>query len=75
MAFCISTKQVKTLSAAMASDQAKRLLSKAPRKWAPTVVGLGIIPLIIHPIDDAVTWAMDLSVRRWLQTGGPSSNH
>eukprot|EP00242_Pyramimonas_sp_CCMP2087_P007443 CAMPEP_0198211060 /NCGR_PEP_ID=MMETSP1445-20131203/22602_1 /TAXON_ID=36898 /ORGANISM="Pyramimonas sp., Strain CCMP2087" /LENGTH=198 /DNA_ID=CAMNT_0043885253 /DNA_START=241 /DNA_END=834 /DNA_ORIENTATION=- len=25
-------------------------------RWAPTAVGLGLIPLIIHPIDYSVTW-------------------
>ena len=50
----------------MASDQAVRLLSKVARKWTPTAVGLGIIPFIVHPIDEAVTWAMDGTVRKWL---------
>ncbi|CAN0387097.1 unnamed protein product, partial [Hapterophycus canaliculatus] len=36
------------------------------RKWVPSAVGLGIIPLIIHPIDEAVTWGMDETVRKWL---------
>jgi len=58
--------QVKAVSAAMASDQAKRVLSKVARKWTPTAVGLGIIPFIITPIDEAVTWGMDETVRKWL---------
>lgn len=58
--------QVKAVSAAMTSDQAKRLLGKVARKWAPTAVGLGVIPLIVHPIDHAVTLGMDETVRKWL---------
>lgn len=50
----------------MASDQAKRILSKVARKWTPSAVGLGIIPFIVHPIDDAVTFGMDETVRKWL---------
>lgn len=50
----------------MDSEQATRLLSKVARKWVPTAIGLGIIPFIVHPIDEAVTWAMDESVRKWL---------
>lgn len=54
------------MSAAMASDQAKRLLSKVARKWTPTAVGLGVIPLIVTPIDHAVTLGMDETIRKWL---------
>lgn len=54
------------MGAVMASDQAKSLLSKGARKWAPSAVGLAIIPLIIHPIDEAVTWGMDETLRKWL---------
>ncbi|CAM9645337.1 unnamed protein product [Pylaiella littoralis] len=57
---------VKAMSAAMESDQAKRLLSKSARKWTPTAAGLGIIPLIITPIDHAVTFGMDETFRKWL---------
>ncbi|CAM9315338.1 unnamed protein product [Chrysoparadoxa australica] len=38
-------------------------LPKHVRKWSPTMVGLGLIPLIIHPIDTAVDVAMDATVR------------
>jgi fission process protein 1 len=31
--------------------------------WAPTLLGLGAVPLIIHPIDHAVDFAMDNTVR------------
>ncbi|CAN0023608.1 unnamed protein product [Ectocarpus fasciculatus] len=57
---------VKAVSAAMASDQAKTLLPKLARKWVPTAVGLGIIPFIVTPIDDGITWGMDETVRKWL---------
>jgi fission process protein 1 len=32
--------------------------------WTPTVVGLGSIPLIIHPIDDGVDILMDTTYRQ-----------
>lgn len=32
--------------------------------WAPTIVGLAVIPLIIHPIDNFVDYCMDNSVRK-----------
>ncbi|KNC48845.1 mitochondrial protein [Thecamonas trahens ATCC 50062] len=35
-------------------------------RWAPTVCGLLSIPLIIHPIDTAVTVAMDATIRSWI---------
>lgn len=35
------------------------------KKWLPTMIGLGCIPLIIHPIDTAVDNAMDLTFRKW----------
>lgn len=54
------------MSTAMKSGPAKRVLSKVARKWTPTAVGLGIIPFIVHPIDEAVTWGMDETVRKWL---------
>ena len=34
--------------------------------WAPTIVGLAVIPLIIHPIDNFVDYCMDNSVRKLL---------
>ena len=48
-------------------------------KWLPTAFGLGSIPLIIHPIDTAVDFAMDSTVRQWdfkskLMPGDSSSN-
>jgi fission process protein 1 len=32
--------------------------------WAPTAIGLGSVPLIIHPIDNAVDFLMDSTVRQ-----------
>ncbi|CAL4098729.1 unnamed protein product [Meganyctiphanes norvegica] len=36
------------------------------RKWITTVIGLGMIPFIVHPIDSLVHSAMDNSVRKYL---------
>ena len=38
--------------------------------WAPTVAGLAVIPLIVHPIDVFVDYCMDNSVRKLL---GPAA--
>lgn len=35
------------------------------RRWAPTAIGLLLIPLIIHPIDHLVDILMDNSIRLW----------
>ena len=35
-------------------------------KWLPTMAGLGSIPFIITPIDDAVDYALDNSTRKIL---------
>ena len=40
-------------------------LSPPVRKWSTVAVGLGCIPLIIHPIDHSVDFLMDRSVRVW----------
>ena len=32
---------------------------------SPTAVGLAVIPVIIHPLDNFVHWAMDNTVRPW----------
>lgn len=44
-----------------------RRLSALPplRRWGPTVVGLSLIPLIVHPIDEGVTWLMERTLRRY----------
>jgi hypothetical protein len=33
--------------------------------WLPTGVGLGSVPLIVHPTDNAVDWFMDSTLRTW----------
>ena len=38
-------------------------LSSPVRKWSTVAIGLGCIPLIIHPIDRSVDYLMDKSVR------------
>eukprot|EP00128_Syssomonas_multiformis_P015213 Colp12_sorted_trinity150504_noHs@13397 len=47
---------------ALTSFALQRVLPNVPssgRKWATTFVGLGMIPLIIHPIDHLVDYGMD----------------
>jgi fission process protein 1 len=34
--------------------------------WAPTAIGLGSVPLIIQPIDHAVDYLMDSTIRNWM---------
>eukprot|EP00750_Incisomonas_marina_P001046 INCI10858.1.p1 GENE.INCI10858.1~~INCI10858.1.p1 ORF type:complete len:164 (-),score=15.27 INCI10858.1:650-1141(-) len=41
------------------------------RKWAPTFIGLGVIPLIVHPIDHSVTFLMDNSTRKLFSSHQP----
>ena len=36
-------------------------------KWLPTVVGLAMIPLIIHPIDQFVDYLLDSSSRPYMR--------
>lgn len=43
---------------------AKTTLSPLFQKWLPTGVGIGSIPLIIHPIDSFVDFAMDNTTRK-----------
>ena len=33
------------------------------KKWGPTLIGLGAIPFIVHPIDVSVDFAMDHTIR------------
>jgi mitochondrial fission process protein 1 len=35
------------------------------KEWTPTLMGLGSIPFIIHPIDASVDYALDNTTRRW----------
>merc|ERR1712083_1156945 len=41
-------------------------VSLTARKWAVTGIGLGIIPFIVHPIDNGVHVAMDHTTRVWI---------
>lgn len=44
----------------------EKVIPKVPlntRKWMTTFIGLGMIPLIIHPIDNGVHYVMDKSIR------------
>jgi hypothetical protein len=46
-----------------------KALARAPagvRKWAPTLIGLCAIPVIIKPIDHGVDALMDATIRPWL---------
>lgn len=61
--------KVKGATSALKHDAFKRLPSAAKR-WAPTAVGLGIIPFIVAPIDEGVTWTMDQTFRKWLKNVG-----
>lgn len=36
-------------------------------KWIPTAVGIGSIPLIIHPIDSFVDFSLDNTTRSWVK--------
>ncbi|KAG7388078.1 Mitochondrial fission process protein 1 [Phytophthora pseudosyringae] len=52
---------------AMSSFAVQKAVKNSPvvRRWAPTALGLGVIPLIIHPIDGFVDLAMDKTMRKW----------
>lgn len=38
------------------------------RRWTPTAVGLGVIPFIVHPIDNFVDALLDKTTRKWLRS-------
>lgn len=40
-------------------------LPAAVSQWLPTAAGLGSIPIIIHPIDNAVDYALDNTTRSY----------
>lgn len=44
----------------------KVALSAPLNKWFPTIMGLGSIPMIIHPIDNFVDFALDNTTRKWI---------
>lgn len=35
------------------------------KKWAPTLIGLSVIPFIVHPIDEGVTMMLDMTIRNF----------
>lgn len=43
-------------------------LAKTPRQFAVSLIGLGAIPFIIHPIDHAVDYVFDQGPRKYLYT-------
>lgn len=40
-------------------------LSHSVRVWSPTMIGLATIPFIIQPIDNAVDFLFDNTLRKW----------
>lgn len=43
------------------------LLPTTVAAWLPTAVGLASVPFIVHPIDHAVDFAMDNTIREWVK--------
>ena len=56
---------VKLAAYGLAQPSAAAVVPKVAARWAPTAVGLAVIPVIIHPLDNFVHWAMDNTVRPW----------
>jgi len=53
--------------------QGMQSLPPVARKWTPTIVGLGLIPFIIHPIDTGIDYVFDNTIRRvWLAEDEPN---
>jgi fission process protein 1 len=50
-----------------AAASSRRPLPSMVMTWVPTAVGLGSIPLIIHPIDSAVDWFMESTFRQFVK--------
>lgn len=52
---------------ALSSAVVQQTVQNSPvvRRWAPTAIGLGVIPFIIHPIDHFVDQIMDATTRKW----------
>lgn len=42
----------------------KMTTSALPKRYFPTLIAMSIIPFIVHPIDDAVDYCMDKSIRK-----------
>lgn len=46
---------------------ARSTVFSAPVKnWLPTFAGIGSIPFIVHPIDSFVDYALDNTIRVWI---------
>ena len=63
--YCVSLIESLCTHAHLAPDmvgQAQALLAKG----LPTLIGLLAIPWIIHPIDSAVDWVFNSTLRPWL---------
>lgn len=54
------------------------LLAASVKEWTPTFIGLGSIPLIIHPIDHLVDTLLNNTTRQWfdmdINDGGSKDN-
>ena len=48
----------------MKLESLQKTLAPSFRRFAPTVIGLAVIPLIIHPIDTGVDFVMDRTIRK-----------
>ena len=46
-------------------NSAIKSFPKHVRVWSPTLIGLGTIPFIIHPIDSMVDAVFDRTIRNW----------
>lgn len=71
---CIFYPKVRSVKATLACDVVKRC-PQGVRKWAPTAIGLAVIPLIVHPIDNSVSWVMDSTIRKWITDDELSPDH
>lgn len=58
----------RTVAAASFASQSVFANNAALRKWTPTFVGLGVIPLIVEPIDNSVDAVMDNTIRPWMRS-------
>lgn len=45
------------------------LRSNTAKQWAPVFIGLSAVPFIVEPIDTAVHWGMDTSIRKLYDLG------
>lgn len=50
-------------------------VSKRTGRYAPIVLGLGVIPFVVHPIDKAADWVMDNTYRKFLKSDSKKVDH